>query len=155
MDSEEFSFRFDVGVSDPSKKLKFTDRERIVQSLATYFIIVKAKASIDQMVDGLSALGVLDMIRANPRAMRKLLVNRRPIVNADYLLNLFKPRLSAPGSNKREEEEQLVMYWVHFIEMIGGNFPFCSNNNYSIIDFIFTFCSTKWAIETQKSQWRD
>ena len=60
MDSEEFSFRFDVGVSDPSTRLKFTDRERIVQSLATYFVIVRAKASIDQIAEGLSALGVLE-----------------------------------------------------------------------------------------------
>ena len=55
MDSEEFSFRFDVGVSDPSMKLKFTDRERIIQSLATYFILVRAKVSIDQIADGLSS----------------------------------------------------------------------------------------------------
>ena len=58
MDSEEFSFRFDVGISDPSTNLKHTDRERIIQSLATYFILVKAKVSIDQIADGLSALGV-------------------------------------------------------------------------------------------------
>lgn len=67
MDSEEFSFRFDVGVSDPSMRLKFTDREPIIQSLATYFILVRAKASIDQIADGLSALGVLEMMKANPQ----------------------------------------------------------------------------------------
>lgn len=119
MDSEEFSFRFDVGVSVPSTRLKFTDREWIIQSLATYLVIVKAKASIDQIADGLTALGVLEMMRANPQAMRKLFLHR-PVLNADYLLNLFKPRLSAPGTNRREDEEQLIIYWVNFIEMIEG-----------------------------------
>ena len=109
MDSEEFSFRFDVGVSDLSTRLKFTDRERIVQSLATYFVIVRAKASIDQIAEGLSTLGVLEMMRANPHTMRKLFLHR-PVLNADYMLDLFKPRLSAPGTNRREDEEQLIMY---------------------------------------------
>ena len=34
------------------------------------------------------------------------------------MLDFFKPRLSAPGTNRREDEEQ---YWVNFIEMIEGN----------------------------------
>lgn len=51
--------------------------------------------------------------------MRKLFLHR-PTLNADYMLNLFQPRLSAPGTNRREDEEQLIMYWTNFIEMIEG-----------------------------------
>lgn len=53
------------------------------------------------------------------QAMRKLFLHR-PTLNADYMLNLFQPRLSAPGTNRREDEEQLIMYWTNFIEMIEG-----------------------------------
>ena len=146
MDSEEFSFRFDIGVSDPSTRLKFTDREQIVQSLAMYFVIVRSKASIDQMADGLSALGVLDMMRANPQAMRKLFLHR-PILSVDYLLNHFKPRLSAPGTNRREDEEQLMMYWVNFLEMIEGNIVLGCNSCYNIL-LSYALCSTQWTFET-------
>ena len=52
--------------------------------------------------------------------MHKLFL-QRPVLNADYMLDLFNPRLSAPGTNRREDEEQLIMYWINFIEMIEGN----------------------------------
>ena len=38
----------------------------------------------------------------------------------EKVLNLFKPRLSALGTNRREEE-QLIMYWVNFIKIIEAN----------------------------------
>ena len=62
----------------------------------------------------------LNEMRANPHTMRKLFLHR-PVLNADYMLYVFKPRLSAPGTNRREDEEQLIMYWINFIEMIDGN----------------------------------
>ena len=48
----------------------------------------------------------------------------------DYLLNHFKPRLSAPGTNHREDEEQLMMYWVNFLEMMEGNIVLGCNSCY-------------------------
>jgi len=120
LDSEEFSFRFDVGVVDLSRNVEFSDRDQIVQSLATYFTVVRVKASIDQIIDGLNALGMYDLIKANPCTMHKLFVSQPLSLTADYMLSLFQTRLSPEGTNRREEEEQLVMYWVHFIEMIEG-----------------------------------
>lgn len=35
LDSEEFSFRFDVGVVDLSRNVELSDRDRLVQPLAT------------------------------------------------------------------------------------------------------------------------
>ena len=123
LDGEDFTFRFDVGVTQPSRQLKFSDREGIVQSFSNYFVIVKAKASIDQIADGLSAMGVYQMMKANPHAIRKLLMDQ-PVLNADYLVKVFQPRLSPLGSNSREDEELLVMYWVNLIEMIEGRFHY-------------------------------
>lgn len=118
LDSEEFEFRFDVGVSDVSMKLELSDRDRIVQSLATYFTVVRVKAQIDQMIDGLNTLGIYDLIRANPCAMHKLFVSRPEPITSDFMIRLFETRLSPEGSNRREDEEQVVMCWVNFIDLI-------------------------------------
>lgn len=118
LDSDDFEFRFDVGVSDFSMKLELSDCDRIIQSLATYFTIVRVKAQIDQMIDGLKTLGVYDLIRANPSAMYNLFVFQSEPITSDFTLHLFETRLSPEGSNQREDEERIVMYWVNFIDLI-------------------------------------
>ena len=118
LDSEEFEFRFDIGFADLSSKLELSDRDRIVQSLATHFTIVRVKAQIDQMIEGLNTLGIYDLIKANPRIMHKLFISQPEPITSDFMLNLFQTRFSPEGSNRREDEEQVVMYWVHFIDMI-------------------------------------
>lgn len=39
-------------------------------------------------------------------------------MTADAVLALFTPRLSLEGSNRREDEEQMVMLWVDFLQKI-------------------------------------
>lgn len=118
LDSDEFEFRFDIGVSDLSSRVELSDRVCIVQSLATHFTVVRVKAQIDQMIDGLHSLGIYDLVKANPHTMHKLLVSRPEPITSDFMLNLLQTRFSPDGSNGREDEEQVVMYWVHFIDMI-------------------------------------
>ncbi len=119
LDSDDYDFRFDIGLGFPTNSMRFVDRDEIVQSLAGYFTVVKVKAQLDQVVQGLSVLGILDLLRDNPRKARELFVySKPPAMTADAMLTLFTPRLSPAGSNRREDEEQLVMLWVHFIQMI-------------------------------------
>ena len=79
---------------------------------------MRVKAQIDQIIDGLNTLGIYDLIKANPHTMHKLLVSRPEPISSDFMLNLFQTRFSLEGSNRREDEEQVVMYWVHFLDMI-------------------------------------
>ena len=44
LDQDDFEFRFDVGICDPSYKINLSDRDRIVESLATYYTVVRVKA---------------------------------------------------------------------------------------------------------------
>ena len=49
-----------------------SDCDCIVQFFAKHFTVVRVKAQLDQMIDGLKALGIYDLIKANPRSMHKL-----------------------------------------------------------------------------------
>ena len=69
LDRDDFEFRFDVGICDASFKVNLSDRDRIVESLATYYTVVCVKAYIDQIVDGLKTLGVYELVQSNPRAI--------------------------------------------------------------------------------------
>ena len=118
LNSDGFSFRFDIGVTDSSSKLELCDRSQIVQSIATYYFIVRVKAHLDQMIEGLGVLGLHGLIKANPCAFRNMLMAAPVKLDADYILNLFITKFSDTGSNRRDVEEQTMMYWVHFIELI-------------------------------------
>ena len=62
LDCDELDFRFEIGVSEPSNKLMLSDLCRIVEAIATHCTVVKFKAQIDQIIDGLKTLGVYDLI---------------------------------------------------------------------------------------------
>jgi hypothetical protein len=122
LDSDEFVFRFEVGVIDAAAKLGLEDCRRIVSTISKYYTIVQAKAQLDQMVEGLNVLGVHDLMKLNPHAFRKLMIEPDVQINADYILNLFRTDFSDAGSNKRDVEEQAVIYWVNFIQLIECTF---------------------------------
>lgn len=123
LDSEEFDFRFDIGVAQPTQKLHLQDCMRIVKSCAAHFTIHSIKAELDQICDGLNCMGVLQLMRNNPALLRPLFLPQplRPL-SADYMINLFVTKFSPLGCNTREEEEAVVMKWVQFLQSIEGEY---------------------------------
>ena len=120
LDSEEFMFRFEVGIMDATAKLSLDDRKWIVSLVSKYYTIVLPKAQIDQIIEGLGVLGMHELMKQNPNAFHKLLCEPSVLLNADYILTTFTADFSEMGSNKRDTEEQAVIYWVNFIQLIEG-----------------------------------
>ena len=121
LDSEEFDFRYEIGVAQPTQNLSLRDSMRIVKSCAAHFTIHSVKAELDQICDGLNCMGVLQLIRENPALFRPLFLPHPPApLTADYMINLFATKFSPPGSNSREEEEAAVMKWVQLLQAIEG-----------------------------------
>ena len=118
LDSEPFAFRFEVGVTDVSNRLQLHDRQRIVNSIMKYFTVVRSKAQVDQLREGLAVMGVGDLMTSNASMFRKLLTEKPPLLTADYMLDLFITEFSLSGSNRREAEEQAALYWINFIQLI-------------------------------------
>lgn len=117
LNSNEFDFRFEVGITDVSCQLE--NRKHIVQSISNYFTVVRVKAQIDQLYEGMKCLGIDELFKAYPSTMHHLFVSQPQPLTSDSMMFLFQPVLSPEGSNRREDEEQLIMYWVHFLELIG------------------------------------
>ena len=157
LDSDEYDFRLDIGCGVLSSTVDLSDRDTIVQSLANYYVVVKVKAQLDQLVEGLDTLGVFDLVRANPRRGRELFVYATPqAMTADDVINMFTPKLYPQGSNRREDEEAVVMLWVNFIQMIEREFDHYylqsmsthKDNYYIITSFVcyseLGHCESSW-----------
>ena len=119
LDSEEYEFRYEIGIAQPSGTLQLSDLDRIVETSATHYSTVSVKAELDQIIDGLMALEVLDLIVHNPNGMEALFVySVPPPLTADKMVDMFQPRLSPTGANRREVEEAVVMRWIHYLQLI-------------------------------------
>lgn len=120
LDSDEFDFRYDIGIAQPSKDLQLRDCDRVVKLCAAHYTIHSVKAELDQLCDGLMCMGVLQLIQQNP-VMRTLFLPRPPKpLTADSMINMFTTKFSPLGANCREDEEAAVMKWVQFLQAVEG-----------------------------------
>ena len=88
LDDDAFDFRFELGITQQPSTL--SDRDFIVQFFAKHFTVVRVKAQLDQMIDGLKGLGIYDLIKANPRSMHKLFTPKVATITSDVVINLFE-----------------------------------------------------------------
>ena len=119
LDSEEFEFRFECGVCQPSASLALSDRENIIFSIVLHYVIYSCKGELDQLRLGLSAVNFLDVLRDND-SVRSLLEGRQSHLTPQSLQDLFVPQFSPRGSNARATEEATMMFFLDLLYEIEG-----------------------------------
>ena len=80
------------------------------------------KAELDQILCGLSeAHSILQLVRMNAPNMRSLFVHQtHPPFTADNVYDLLEAKFSDPGSNRREKEEAVMIFWYDLLKIIEG-----------------------------------
>jgi len=110
LDSEEYNFRYDCGVSQPVSTIKLCHREDIVSALALHSVFA-IKAELDQLISGFHTYGFDELFQTYPEVTRQLFVYFKPLpLTADKLFDMFPAQLSPSGSNARELEESALMH---------------------------------------------
>ncbi len=74
-DEDCVSLLLETGFHKPLLSLTVADKPSICTTLKYYHAFVKVKAELDQFVEGLKALGVLELTRKHPDLMRPLFVD--------------------------------------------------------------------------------
>lgn len=80
-----------IGIAKPISNIQYADRHYIVESSALHYSVLTVKAELNQLATGLRALGVLDMVQANPKLLRPLFVHTQspPPLTAGQMIDLF------------------------------------------------------------------
>ena len=75
----------------------------IVKSCAAHFVVYSVKCELDQLCDGLSTMGFIELCRKKPGLMRSLFLPQHPPPLTAYymIINVFSTRFSPQGSNLR------------------------------------------------------
>ena len=118
------------GLTVPLSLVTLDDRAVIIDAVLLHYVLLNSKAEIDQLLMGLSALDVLNTVKANSElfegyfcighasplvAGKGLLFLKRLVFNtvlSDDFRKLFKHVLySDLGTNSRAKEEQTYMFF--------------------------------------------
>lgn len=94
------------------------DAKRIAALTAKWYVIGRANASFEAFENGLSALGVLDAIRRNPKAFESSFCHTPSNLTVDTFDNLFKVVDSPVGSNKAVTESLVLSRWRDYVQDI-------------------------------------
>ena len=105
----------DVGYTKP--RLSLEDKEDIIKCLVLKTTIGDSMLAMAQFLDGLSLFGFLDIARKFPEDVRTLFqCQRKAILSAEVIDDMFVPQLSDKGSNNLSYEESILMNFTHFLE---------------------------------------
>ena len=71
--------------------------------------------------DGMASLKVLELLQANARITRQLLVHSgQNKISADKLYNIMKADITPEGSNCRIVQERVYFHWINLMHEIEG-----------------------------------
>lgn len=62
----------EVGFSKPLSMIEVTEKTQIVRAICTHYVLLRCKAELDLLKTGLSTLGLLDELCANPCLFKPL-----------------------------------------------------------------------------------
>ncbi len=86
--------------------------QSLVDAAATHYCILRVKAELHQLVEGLNVFKIGQLISEDPQILRELFVHFKPLpLTSDRVFEMFPPDFS--HTNAREIEEEVVMNWVH------------------------------------------
>ena len=113
--------RYNCGISQSAQQIRANDQTVIISAMCLHYTVLAIKAELDQIVNGLETLDLLFLVRQNPTAARPLFVHSHAtLLTAGDVFDIFHPKLSDAGSNKREKEEDQLMKWMNFLEQVEG-----------------------------------
>ncbi|XP_016521610.1 G2/M phase-specific E3 ubiquitin-protein ligase-like [Poecilia formosa] len=93
-----------------------SDRDLLLHDLLMFHIVHRVQGPFQRFTEGLKTLGVLGAVKQHPDSFRKWFCHEPQPLTADVMDQLFTPRLSPKGSNKRRLEEDVIPLWRDYLQ---------------------------------------
>ena len=140
---DRFSIVFDCGFSTPITKVTVDHISSIIKAVSLHCVL-RIKAEIDQIAEGLELFNVLRLIRKYPTKIRGLFIfNPDCKATLDEMTILFQPKYSNDQSSRKVIEEASVMYWNEFLQDVSHGIismlTICCLFNLLVVEGSYTF----------------
>ena len=120
MCSDDYDFRFSCGVSKPSCRIQFSDRENIINALCLHYTVLSSLAELEQLRRGLAVQKFNSLMESLPQLLRGAFQPSLQPLTSEMIQDLFVANFSPPGCNKRPVEEAIFMMWIRYLEHCEG-----------------------------------
>ncbi|XP_019862007.1 PREDICTED: G2/M phase-specific E3 ubiquitin-protein ligase-like [Amphimedon queenslandica] len=109
--TDEYDFIYDCGIN-----VSTVTREEIIDRIISHYTIMVIKAELDEIKAGLDTLGILALLQNYPVKMRALFIAYQYQLTCDIMQDIFRISFSIKGSNDREKEEEVALFWVNLLQ---------------------------------------
>ena len=94
------------------------DVKKMVAATSQWFVLGRCKPALESFQEGLSALGVLEVVRTYPDSFRPLFCDVPEKLTAERMEQLFRPNTSPVGSSKALTESLVLSRWSDYLQDI-------------------------------------
>ncbi len=133
LDSDEYGFRFNCGVTQSSYHMKLIEKEEIISALCRHFIIYRSNSELEQLIEGFQTLNFFQLIKEHPSTMRQVFIPPKQCLTADFIQDFYTVLYAEVGSNNRMREECTIMNWITYLRDSEGMPNLLFNISYHII----------------------
>ena len=74
MTSTDYEFRYDCGVSKPVCRIKYSEKQKIVEAMCLHYTVLASLAELEQLRRGLSVQKFNSLMESSPQLIRKAFV---------------------------------------------------------------------------------
>ena len=82
--------------------------------------VLSSLAELEQLRCELSMKNFSTLMESSPRAIKRAFELSHTKVCSEFLQDLFVPSFSPKGSDKRAQEEALIMSWISYLQYLEG-----------------------------------
>ena len=118
--SEDYEFRYTCGITKPSARIQFNEKEKVVSAMSLHYTVMVSLAELEQLRRGLSIQKFASLMETFPDVLRTTFKPPERKITSDFLQDLFVATLSERGSNRREEAAAVLMAWIHYLQQLEG-----------------------------------
>ena len=121
-EKEDYDFRFDCGYTKQTNQIVISDRDLFVKAIWLHYVFFLPHAELEQLRKGMRETLQLELVAIlHPHEIRSFLVASSAFnVTSTFLLDSLVVHYSEQGSNKRTEEEAIMMNWSDYIMELQG-----------------------------------
>jgi len=121
LDDDEYSFRFDCGVTKASCVIPFSEKDKVVSALCLHFSTLVTLAELEQLKRGLMFQKLYCLMEEYPSVLRAAFLPPVIKITSELIQDMFHPIFSPSGSNQRQKEEGIIMDWIAYLEKMEGD----------------------------------
>ncbi len=115
LSSEDYDFRYICGVSKPSFRTPFSEKEKVVSAMCLHYTILVSLAELEQLRRGLAVQNFNSLMDSYPALLRTAFEPPQHEISSSFIQDMFLAEFSPKGCNQREIEEAILMCWVQYL----------------------------------------